>query len=196
MALLAAVWLTLLAASRADEVPVRYRVSFPHPSSHYAEVEAVLPTGGRDEVDLMMAVWTPGSYLVREFARHVEAVSAFDPEGRALAVGKVAKNRWRVTTGGAAAVTLRYRVYGREMSVRTNWFEPEFCLLNGAATFLTLGDGASRPHDVRFLPAPGWNGCFTGLSPHPDGQPHHFRAADFHELVDCPVLLGSPDVRT
>ena len=59
---------------------------------------------GADEVVWMMPVWTPGSYLVREFSRQVETLSAADPAGRPLTVEKVAKNRWRVATGGAAEV--------------------------------------------------------------------------------------------
>ena len=56
--------------------PIRYTLSFPAPHTHYVEVSAAVPTGRRADVDLMMAVWTPGSYLVREYARNVEAVTA------------------------------------------------------------------------------------------------------------------------
>ena len=56
--------------------PIVYTVRFPEPHTHYAVVDARVPTGGRDRIELMMAVWTPGSYLVREFARHIEGLSA------------------------------------------------------------------------------------------------------------------------
>ena len=93
----------------------------------------------------MMAVWTPGSYLVREYSRNVEGVTATGQGGRALAVEKSDKNRWRVATGGAPSVTVKYRVYAREMSVRTNWVEADFAMLNGAPTFMTLADGVAAP---------------------------------------------------
>jgi predicted metalloprotease with PDZ domain len=118
--------------------PIRYTLTFPAPHTHYVDVRADVPTAGRDGVELSMAVWTPGSYLVREFSRHVEAVTAATATGAMLPVEKTAKNRWRVTTGGAAHVTVSYRVYGREMSVRTNWIESDFAFLNGAPTFLTV----------------------------------------------------------
>ncbi len=128
--------------------PIAYTLRFPAPATHYVEVEATFPAGG-PTLDLMMAVWTPGSYLVREYARNVESVAARTPDGRALVVGKTRKNRWRVETGGAKAVRLTYRVYGREMSVRTNWVDQEFAMLNGAATSLTLVEpGVKRPHVV------------------------------------------------
>src|SRR6185437_8208151 len=75
--------------------PVRYTVSFPAPQTHYAEIAADFPTGGAPSIDLFMPVWTPGSYLVREFSRNVE-----DLKGPGSVV-KTTKNRWRVETGGA-----------------------------------------------------------------------------------------------
>ena len=56
--------------------PIAYTLRFPAPQTHYVEAEARIPTGGRAEVELAMAVWTPGSYLVREYARNVEEVTA------------------------------------------------------------------------------------------------------------------------
>ena len=99
--------------------PVRYTLRFPAPSTHYVEVEAAIPTSGRAEVEVYMATWTPGSYLIREYERNVEAVTAAAGT-RAVAVSKSTKNRWKITTGGAPSVTLRYKVYSREMTVRNN----------------------------------------------------------------------------
>ena len=52
--------------------PIRYTLCFPAPHTHYVEVEATIPTGAKPFIELAMAVWTPGSYLVREYARHVD----------------------------------------------------------------------------------------------------------------------------
>ena len=181
------------AAQTTAAEPIRYTLSFPAPETHYLEVSAAVPTGRQPQVELMMAVWTPGSYMVREYARQVEGVTAAGPDGRALAVEKSDKNRWRVTTGGAPSVTVKYRVYAREMTVRTNWVEADFAMLNGAPTFLTLADGAVRPHDVIIEPARGWRRSMTGLAALPGGE-HRYRAADFDTLVDSPIVIGNPAV--
>ena len=174
--------------------PIRYVLSFPAPQTHYVEVEATVPAAGRDRVELEMAVWTPGSYLVREYSRHVEAVRA-EAAGRPLEVSKTAKNRWRVETRGAGAVTVRYRVYGREMTVRTNYIEAEFALINGAPTFLTLaGDTGPRRHEVRLSLPAGWASSHTGLPPADGGAAHSYAAADYDTLVDSPIVAGSPAV--
>lgn len=181
-----------LAQAPATE-PIRYTVSFPAPQTHYVEVSAVVPTGRQPQIELMMAVWTPGSYMVREYSRHVEGLTATGAAGRALTVDKSAKNRWRIATGGLPAVTVKYRVYGREMSVRTNWIEADFAVLNGAPTFLTLVDGMKRPHEVVIEPARGWRRSMTGL-PEMGGGEHRYRAPDYDTLVDSPIAIGNPTI--
>ena len=172
--------------------PIRYTVSFPAPHTHYAHVRAEVPASGRDSVELCMAVWTPGSYLVREYSRHVEGVAAESSDGVRLPVEKSAKNRWRIATGGAPVIIVTYAVYGREMSVRTNWIESGFAFLNGAPTFLTLAGDMSRPHEVTIVPAPGWTRSVTSLDAGPRG--HVYCARDYDTLVDSPILVGNPAV--
>jgi predicted metalloprotease with PDZ domain len=165
-----------------------YTLRFPDAARHYVDVEATYPTAGQARLELMMAVWTPGSYLVREYARHIEGLEVLEPAGVAAPV-KTRKNRWAIETGGAARVTVRYRVYGREMSVRTNWIESRFALLQGAATYLTLVDGLQRPHHVVLdLPA-GWTRALSGLA-EAGGRAHTFLAADYDALVDSPIVAG------
>jgi predicted metalloprotease with PDZ domain len=174
---------------------IAHRLSFPEARNHYVEIESVFPTAGRADLDLMMAVWTPGSYLVREYSRHVEALAAFGPDGARLPATKTRKNRWRVTTGGADPVTIRYRLYAAEVSVRTNWVSGDLAVLNGAATFLAPVGDLGRPHDVALVPPAEWPESVTPLPPHPGGQPHRYLARDYDALVDSPILLGRPIVR-
>lgn len=178
--------------------PISYTLRFTAPQAHYVEVEALIPTEGRPEVDLMMATWTPGSYMIREFSRNVEALSAATESGEPLPVVKTRKNRWTVTTRGTPRALVRYRVYGREMTVRTNFIDAGFAILNGAPTFITLAENGKRPHDVRVVLPPGWKTAIAALPP-PPGEPaqgdgFRFRAEDFDALVDAPIYAGSPAV--
>ena len=183
------------AAGPPPAEPIRYTVRFPAPESHYAEVAAAIPTAGAADFELYMPVWTPGSYLVREYARNVESLSAQAATGGpVLDVAKTRKNRWRITTGGAPVVNVAYRVYCREMSVQSNWVDSTFALLNGASTFLTLADKTPRPHEVTLVPPPGWLRSVSGLPLVGPSSSHHYRAADFDTLVDCPIYVGNPTV--
>ncbi|MSO55605.1 MAG: M61 family peptidase [Acidobacteria bacterium] len=190
----AAVWLAWAAVPIAAQPiePIRYTVSFPAAQTHYMEVEAAFPTGGQPQIDLMMPVWTPGSYLVREFSRNVEALVASDDRLASLPVEKTRKNRWRVRTNGARTVSVRYRVYAHEMSARTNWVDDQFALINGAQTFMTLLASLDRPYEVRLQLPAGWSRSLSGMDVGP--QPHTFRAADYDTLVDSPIVAGNPIV--
>jgi len=195
--LAAALASTAVAGSRADAQqlePIRYVLRIPAPETHYIEVQATYPTSRKPAIELMMPVWTPGSYLVREFARHVEEVRARDPAGHALHVGKSRKNRWRVETDGAGAVVLTYRVYAHERQARTNWVEDSFALINGAPTYITLVERVRRPHEVALEFPASWSKSLTSLPGAADGRPHHYRAPDFDTLVDSPILAGNPAV--
>jgi predicted metalloprotease with PDZ domain len=173
---------------------ISYLLRFPRPDWHGIEVEASFPTEGRADLELMMAVWTPGSYLVREFARHIEEIAAHgqdDRDDQPLPLVKQAKNRWRVSgCEGRRRVTVRYRLYARELSVRTNFVDAGFCLLNGAATFLTLANDGPRPHEVRLVLPPAWTVAVSALPPAPSGEAAAFCAADFAHLVDSPIYAG------
>jgi predicted metalloprotease with PDZ domain len=180
-----------------DPNMIQYTLRFDRRHNHHVEVEAVFPAGG-DSLELFMAVWTPGSYLVREYSRHVEDIKAATVTGEPLAMSKMAKNRWRVDAGGADRVVVRYRIYCRELSVRTNYVTSDIAVLNGAATFLSIADAntdtntenRSRPFDIALeLPAD-WKHSVTALDPHPDGQ-HRYLVPDYDTLVDSPIVAGN-----
>ncbi|MFI5358115.1 MAG: M61 family metallopeptidase, partial [Opitutales bacterium] len=181
---------TVLAASPLP--PVNYTLRFPDAMHHYVEVEADLPTDGAATLTVFMPVWTPGSYLVREYSRYIDRIVAATPDRHGLPIAKVAKNRWEITTQGHDRVRVSYRLYGWEADVRSNWIEHNFAMLNGGPTYLTVTRDFQRPYTVRVeLPA-GWAGSYTPLEP--GAQPHTYSAPDYDTLVDSPLLAGTPQV--
>ncbi len=162
---------------------VRYRVSMPRPHSHLLEVEASFP-GGPEALDAVMPVWTPGSYLVREFSRQVQDVTAHAPDGSPLPVRRVDKRTWRVDAKGLA-VTLRYRVYANELTVRTNHLDGSHAYFNGAATFLYTEATRGLEHHVTVDAPQGWRSfCALGQ------RASTFIARDYDELADSPFEVG------
>lgn len=194
--MLAAVfWLapaSALAQAAGARDPIRYAVRFPAPETNYLEVEARVPTDGRPAIEMMMAVWTPGSYLIREYQRNVEGVNA-TVAGRPVPVQKTTKNRWRIATGGAREITFGYRVFSHEMTVRSNWVDADFALINGAPTFMTIaGDTGPRAHEVVLQLPPAWKPSVSALPEHPRGLgPNQYLARDFDTLVDSPIVAGN-----
>ena len=135
------------------------------------------------------AVWMPGLYQVRDFARHVEGFMASSGI-TSLAWAKSRKNRWRIETGGAQHVTIKYKVYANELNSEGNFVDAGFAMLNGAPNFVTIAGRENRPHEVKLeLPA-AWRKSISGMK-RKMGEAHTYLAANFDELVDCPIYAGN-----
>ena len=78
---------------------IKYALKMPKPQNHYFEVEMELKGFKASELTVKMPVWAPGSYLVREFSRHVNYVKAVDENNKELKVTKTAKNEWKIAKG-------------------------------------------------------------------------------------------------
>ena len=174
--------------------PVQYTVTIDAPHTHYVQVEAKIIPKQAGDVELFMPVWTPGSYLVREYARQVDSFEAAGSDGKPLAWAKTSKNHWKVSNVPAEGVTVRYRVYCNELSVRTNFVDAEFGILAPAATLMTSQTLVGDEHTVQLrLPAI-WKQSLTSLERPIGGAAHSYRAANFDELVDSPIFMGNPQV--
>ena len=65
------------------------------------------------------------------------------------------------------------------MSVRTNWVEDGFALINGAATFITLADQRRRAHEVNVVLPSAWRRVMTAMPDAPERQRHAVSRAGF-----------------
>jgi len=167
------------------EQKITYSLSFPESQTHYIEVSLKISGHEKKPIDLKMPVWTPGSYLVREFSRHVESFKSADAK-----VEKLAKNHWRVTPSSNGEVTVMYKVYAYELSVRTSFVDADMALLNGASVFMRLCTKEKLEYSVELVPHSAWKQINTALKS-VDGNIWKRKAADFDELVDSPILLGN-----
>lgn len=172
---------------------ISYTVSMPAPHTHLLQVEMRLARGTAAnlpaQIDLVMPVWTPGSYLVREYARHVQDFAASEGGGKPLAWRKINKNTWRVeTTGTAREVRATYSIYANELTVRTNELHDRHAFWNNAALLLYVDGQLSAPSTVRVVPFGDWK-IATGL-PAVSGQRNTFRAENFDVLYDSPFLVS------
>ncbi|MEK7856979.1 MAG: peptidase M61, partial [Acidobacteriota bacterium] len=180
---------TAAVQTRAATPDIAYTVSMPKPWTHLLEVEMRLKwTSGPQSVDLKMPVWTPGSYLVREYARHVQDFSARSAAGQPLAWRKVNKNTWTVDGKGAGEIVVSYRVYSNELTVRTNELNDEHAFWNNSALLLFPKDQLKAPSTVTVKPYGKWK-IATGL-PKVAGQTNVFRAENFDVLYDSPFEVS------
>jgi len=170
---------------------IRFRVSVPNPHNHLLHIRLEIEGLGEVEsVDLCMPVWSPGSYLVREYARHVQNLRATDTDGDRRRVRKLDKATWRVDASNRAAVVVEYEVFAHDLNVRGNHVDDTHAFFNGVSTYLYPRGRAGEEVEVEIIPPEGfgWD-IYTGLESLGVSQ-QRFRAPDFDTLFDCPVHMG------
>lgn len=172
---------------------ILFRVSFTEPQAHYADVEMEISNIKKEIIDIKMPVWTPGSYLIREFSKNIEGFEAADATGKKLPTEKTAKNVWRVKAGGAEKISIKYRVYAFEISVRTSFVDASHAFLSPTGIFMYADEFFNQPVNVAIKPYQGWSEISTGLEP-VSGKAQTFRAADFDILFDSPIEVGNQDI--
>ena len=141
-----------------------------------------------------LPVWIPGSYLVREFARHLQNLAA-EPQGkREPVVQQLSKCSWRIECKPGKPLVLRYEVYAFDNSVRACWLDAHRGFFNGTGLCLRVEGLEDQPHTLHIAPppaAPGWQAA-TALHPQKIDKRGFglYRADDYDTLADSPVELG------
>lgn len=176
------------------DLHLQYQVAMPQPETHLFEITLNIRGWQGDHsnalLDLKMPVWTPGSYLVREYARHLQNFTAVNEQTDApLSWQKLGKNHWQVNSQGADAIVIRYRIYANELTVRTNHLDTTHGYFNGAALFFYIPGFEHHPVQITIVPPnPDWQ-IATAL-PEKPGIANTFVAQDFDTLVDSPFEIG------
>ena len=166
---------------------VRHRLSFPSDREQYVFVRSEFPVNAA-VTELIMPNWTPGSYLIRDFAANVDRISVQSGGGTLLQVQKVSKNRWQVKTGQSDTLIVDYEVFTPELNVRSSWASREFSLINGASIFLYTEQSRDLPQLLEIDTTAERGSVFTSLSTGTGGN--DYLAVDYDELVDSPVVVG------
>lgn len=168
---------------------IHFQVAMPQPNSHLFEVSLQVSGWQAPVLDLKLPVWTPGSYLVREYAKNLQDFSA-QAGNTILPWQKLAKNHWQVGTNGVSEVTVRYRVFANELSVRTNHLDSSHGYFNPAALCFYIPEFTEQPITITIVPPQADWQIATPL-PAVSGMSNTFVAADFDTLVDSPFEIGT-----
>ncbi|OEC89742.1 M61 family metallopeptidase [Acinetobacter sp. YK3] len=130
---------------------LHYQIEFDDYRQHLIHVTLRFLANPNQE--LWLPTWIPGSYLIREFSKHIESVKASDEAGRLLNIKKTEKNRWRLFNTDHELITVEYDVYAYDLSVRGAYVDQTRFYVNPACICLGLQDQEQAPCEVEiFLP--------------------------------------------
>jgi predicted metalloprotease with PDZ domain len=179
-----------------NQPKIEYSLSMEQPQTHYFDVVMKLSnfdakTKQQGFIDLKMAVWTPGSYLIREYAKNVEGVSVTSGASN-LKSDKINKNTWRVRLLAASnEATVKYKLYANELSVRTSFIDDSHGYLNPASVFMYVNEWRQVASTVAIKPYKSWNAISTGLKSLGNNV---FEAENLDILIDSPIEIGTQKV--
>ena len=183
-------FILILLFSNLNAMNIHYEVSFPVPENHYTHVNMTLTGVSQSSLVVNLPVWTPGSYLVREYAQHLQEFQAEGESGRSIGFEKIDKNSWRINSKGKSVIVIKYKLYCFDATVRTNFVDTEHATLIGANTFLYVEGSRNEPSTITFKPYKTWKSIATSLPK--KGKSKWIRTAiDYDDIIDNPVELGN-----
>lgn len=172
--------------------PIHYDIHAADPQGHYFDVCLTIQNPDSQGQHLRLPAWLPGSYMIRDFAKHIVELSAWHQQQQ-LAVIRLDKQTWQLQASDGP-IEIRYKVYAWDLSVRTAYLDDQFGFYNHSALCLEVMDQADKPCSVSIqIPEHGTNWKLATGMPRLSGEAFSsgtFAAEDYATLIDYPVLMG------
>ena len=172
---------------------IHYTVEAADLHAHLFRVTLTVPEPAAQQT-VSLPVWIPGSYLVREFSKNLQNLSAKQGR-RSVPITQQDKCSWAMACKSGQPLVLSYEVYAFDHSVRTAWLDSQRGFFNGTSLCLRVHGQEHAPHQLQLQSVktqPDWQAA-TGLAPFKTDKKGFglYQAAHYDELVDCPVELGT-----
>ncbi len=177
-----------------QDYKVEFLVRMERPWNHYLDVEMrLVDKYKKDYIDLVLPVWIPGSYMVREYSQYMQEEQAFDSSNNPLRFEKISKNKWRIYLKKSRTLIFKYRIFAFVKSIRHCYFDESRAIINGVHLFVHPEVFLNDPVKVKFIPYKGFDQITTGMK-HDKNDKFTVYAENFDQLYDCPVEIGTQDI--
>lgn len=180
---------------------LKYQVNLLDAAKHLARITLWIPVEDQNVTEIVFPVWTPGSYMLREYTRNIESIHAefikSDQTSEPIELIRDGKNRWIAKHDLVGLLRVEYRLYCRENTVRTNWLDIDYGFLTGAATFPWVEGMENNPIQIKLELPEHWSNTASSMKVHREST-HKvtYLACDFDELVDSPIVCGNFSTQT
>jgi len=180
---------------QAQSKTVSFNISMDNPNSHYYHVNMIYSGASSPVVNFKIPSWTPGYYIILDYAKNITRFQAADKEGNPLEWSKITKNTWQVETNDSKTIEIAYDVYAFRVSVGEPFLDDGRAFIAPAGVFMYIEDKLNLPVTVTINPYHGFSTISTGLDA-VEGTNNTYCAPDFDILYDCPLLIGNQEIMT
>lgn len=171
---------------------IQYTVNLTNPQSHLFDITLEVKNWQESILDLKFPVWTPGSYLIREYAKNLQDFRVQNEAYVFLKYTKISKNHWQIKTLNSEIIIVKYRIFANELSVRTNHLDSTHGYFNGAGMFFFIPGWEKQKIQVIIESPENWQVSTT--LPRLLTDKNIFLAQDFDTLVDSPFEIGTHQI--
>lgn len=177
----------------SDTHAVHYHVAVSSVAGHYFHVSQTIYQPTPQGQKLTLPAWIPGSYMIRDFAKNIVSIQAYDSDNNRLDIEKLDKQSWQVaaTAGPLRVETL---IYAFDLSVRSAFISDEYAFFNGTSVFLqAVGVDGSISVDITIPTekALTWQIATALKQTSSNDITKQFSAKDYTQLIDQPVVIGN-----
>lgn len=175
-------------------VACSYTVAVSQPATHFFQVSLRIDHPNAQGQQLWLPNWIPGSYMIRDFARHIVSVRAQTAQGLLLAVNKLAKNRWQIEPH-VGPIEVFYDVYAWDLSVRAAHLDQTHGYFNGTSLLLAVAGQEQQPHHLHLhhpIGVENWRVATSMSALEVDESGFGgYQADNYAELIDHPIEMGA-----
>lgn len=173
---------------------LNYKLEFKNHANNYVDITLTISDIeiANQQLILCLPTWTPGSYLIREYAKNIDQVSLLDNNNKTV-LKKANKFSWILPIANKKEITISYAVYCFEWGVRNNFVNDELIFLTGASTFLYVKDYEQLPIEIKIEAPKHLNKIATTLKK-VAGNEWHRIANNYDDLVDNPIEIGNHEM--
>src|SRR5215469_15254967 len=166
---------------------LEYHLQITRPTMHLANVEIDTRNASSPTLDFIMPVWSPGRYAIYDFAKNVQEFEASSADGRTLVWSQPDKQTWRVQTGGASGIQVRYQVFGNDLNGSFSQIDSTHVNLNGASIYMYVAGHKPDPIALTIDAPAGWK-TVSGYSL--DTDKPNFQVPNYDRLIDTPLEIS------
>jgi predicted metalloprotease with PDZ domain len=181
-----------------EDMKINYLVEVTDPWRHIVRVSLF---GKKEQkiskLSFFLPSWSPGSYLMREYARHIRRFEATQSNGEVLFFSQVAKNIWEVDWTKSEVKNekkdfqITYEIYCKELTVRTSHVDESHAFLHGPSYLMGILNENLETPEIEFKFPPQWSKLSTSLRDiSTEREKFNYQAKNYDELIDCPVEIG------
>lgn len=186
---------------REDRLKLNYLLTIEEPANHMLSVKLVGERSkDQNEVTFFIPSWSPGSYLMREYGRHLSQFKAFDGSGNRLYHEQTAKGTFLVRydhqelKSDSLGFEIEYQMYCHELTVRTSHIDSRHAFLHLPSLLMGVKDTEMKDPEIEVRFPPVWSKLTTGLKDISEQrQVFRYTAPDYDDLIDCPIEIGNQE---